>query len=354
MAPQDERLRGGPPRWIPPTAALTLAAGLFALLWVFLPQGEQAPGTTTLWEGPFGPALDGALAYLGADRMLYLVDLRDGVRLGCKGVPNDRRPAAVSPTHAYLGRLSARPGEPNWDCWRALPWEGTAYVDVGPGDWIAYAPQWESAVAAMAPLPGGGNGVRLLGDEAGDLARSEGVWGALVPVGEGLLARELTGAGEAWWWLAPGAEPRPAALPAGFRPAAGGPGRVAGWAYGVAVVADLGAATLHPLAGPLSAAADWDADGRRLAVVTADPPRLTVYGEAGGRLWQSDLDPPVAALRFGVAWAPAGGFLVLAEGGTLAAYSADGARIGLLDPLQPQPEAAAAWIEVLPLPGPSS
>lgn len=195
MAPQDARLRGGRPHWIPPTAALTLAVGLFALLWAFLPQGEQGPGTTTPWQGPFGPALDAALAYLGADRMLYLVYLSDGARLGCKGIPNDRRSAAVSPTHAYLGRLSAVPGEANWDYWRVLPWKGTAYVDVGPGEWIAYAPQWERAVAAMAPLPGGGNGVRLLGDGARDLARSDGVWGALMPVGEGMLARELTGPG---------------------------------------------------------------------------------------------------------------------------------------------------------------
>lgn len=350
MVPQDERLRVERPGRLPLAVALTLIVGVLALFRAFSPDDRSAPTTTAVWEGPFGPALDAALAYLGADRVLYLIDLSDGGRLGSKAIANESRPAAVSSTHAYLGRLSARPGEANWDHWRALPWNGTAYRDLGPGDWIAYAPQWAQVVSAMAPLPDGGNGVRLLAEEPLDLARSTGTWGSLVPVGEGLLARELTGAAEAWWWLAPGAEPQPVPLPAGFRPAAGAPGRVAGWVGESAVVIDLRTGIAARLAGSLTAAADWDAEGRRLAVVTADPPGITVYGADGARLWGVDLEPPVSERRFGVSWSPDGAFVVVAEGGTLAAYTATGARIGLLDPIQPRPETAAVWIAVVPLP----
>ncbi|MBM3695656.1 MAG: hypothetical protein FJW79_06965 [Actinobacteria bacterium] len=349
MDPQNAGLKGRGRRRGLPAVVLALVAGLLVVFWVLRP-GEPTVTTTGLWQGPFGSPLDGALAYLGSDRVLYLIDLRDGARLGSKAVPNERRPAAVSSSHAYLGRLSPVPGEANWDSWRALPWRGGAYTDLGPGNWVAYVPRRGAVVAAMAPLPAGENGVRLLGEESVDLVRSSGAWGALVAVGDEILARERIDQGEAWWRLAPGMPPRPAALPEGFRPAAGGPVRVAGWVGESAVIADPDTGAVWPLAGALSAGADWDVTGERLVVVTDDPPGLGVYGVDGSLVWATALSPPVSARRFGAAWSPDGSFLVVAAGGTLEAYGADGTRLGSLDALQRRPEVGAAWVAVVPLP----
>jgi hypothetical protein len=324
-----------------------VSAGLIAALLAFGsaagPRATTVPAVIEL--GPFGPPLDANLAYMGTDRILYLIDLLSGERLGSKAVPADRRPAAVSESHVYLGRLTASPGAPNWDSWRSLPWDGTMYRDVGPGNWLVFWPDRDRVVAAGCPLPGGRNGVRLA--DATTLVESEGLWGALVPVGDRVLARELRADQETWWLLGPGHEKTPAALPRGFRPVAGGPGVVVGRSDAGPVVADLSSGTLAAMPGPLGSAAAWNPEGSMLATVTPDPAALCAYRRDGSAAWCRPLQQPISPEWGGVSWSPDGSFLVLAEGGTLAAYQADGTRIGFLDTLQPTPQVRAAWLQVL-------
>jgi hypothetical protein len=334
----------------PVIAATVVAVCLVAGLLVFGSAGDGPESTTpgVIELGPFGPPLEAALAYMGTDRVLYLIDLATGERLGSKAVPADRRPAAVSQTHAYLGRLTAAPGTANWDSWRSLPWSGTMYHDVGPGNWLALWPDPDCVVAAGRPLPGGRNGVRITG--ADTLIESEGLWGALTPVGDRLLARELVGDREAWWLLAPGIDATRIALPDGFHPVAGGHGVAAGRSTAGPIVADLRSGAAATLQGPLGSAAAWNHDGSLLATVTPDPAELCAYRRDGVAEWCRKLQPPISPEWGGVSWSPDGSFLVLAEGGTLAAYRNDGERIGVLDTLQPTPQISAAWLQLLPRP----
>jgi len=336
----------GPGR-TPIAVSLLLAAALAGALFVFGSDADpprEAPDVVEL--GPFGPPLEATLAYLGSDRVLYLIDLRTGDRLGSKSIPNDRRPAAVSAADVYLGRLSAAPGVANWDSWRALPWNGTMYRDVGPGAWLAYVPAWDAVVAAGRPLPDGRNGIQVVGGPV--LAVSAGRWGAVTPIGSRVLARETAGTEVRWWAVGGDGSAAPVPLPAGFRPVAGGPGVVAGEAGGVGMIVDVATGQASFLDGPVQAAAAWDESGTRLAVATADPGRLCAYARQGSALWCTDLEDPVSPEWGGVSWSPDGSFLVTAEAGTLAAFRRDGARIGALDTLAPRPQTAAAWVRVLP------
>ncbi len=332
----------------PAVAAGVVTAGLVAALLAFgsgsRPSDSTVPGVIEL--GPFGPPLDASLAYMGSDRVMYLIDLQTGEQLGSKAVPADRRPAAVSSSHVYLGRLTAAPGAPNWDSWRSLPWHGTMYRDLGPGNWLVLWPAPDRVVAAGCPLPGGRNGVRIAG--AGTLIESEGLWGALVPLGDRVLARELVGDREVWWLLAEGTEARSVDLPSGFRPVAGGAGIVAGRSGDHAVIVDFSSGRHSPMEGPLGSAAAWSPDGSMLATVTDRPAALCTYRADGAAAWCRSLQAPISPEWGGLSWSADGSFLVVAEGGTLAAYRDDGERIGFLDTLQPTPQISAAWLQLLP------
>lgn len=337
----------------PLLVALALTAVLVGALAVFGSVTETPrttePAPTVL--APFGTPLDAALAYLGTDRVVYLLDLATGEQLGSKSIANDRRPAAASSTHLYLGRLSAAPGVDNWDHWRALPWQGTQYRDLGPGNWLAFSPQLDAVVAAGHPLPAGESGVRILGAGARILTSSAGLWGAITPAGDRVLARRLAGSDTEWWVLG-GAAPGRIPLPERFRPIAGGPGVVAGRVGDLGLFADLDTGATVVMNGPLSAAAAWDPEGTLLATVGADPPALCTHRRDGAALWCRVLLEPASPERSGVSWAPDGSFVVVAEGGTLSAYRADGEWIGPLDGLHPTPQVAAAWIQVLARPRP--
>jgi hypothetical protein len=326
-----------------------LVAGIVVALTVFgsVAETPRDDGRDDPPAAPFGAPLDAAIAYVGTDRVVYLVDLASGAHLGSKSIPNDRRPAAASSTHVYLGRLSAEPGVDNWDYWRALPWSGTEYLDLGPGNWLAFVPDIDAVVAAGHPLPAGDPGVRVLGSGGPTLAASEGLWGALTPVGDMVLARQFTGEETLWWLLGPEDSPRRIDMPDRFRPIAGGPGVVAGRVGDRGVVVDLATGAVSEMNGALSAAASWSPDGTLLATVTSVPGTVCVYRFDGTASWCRLLQDPTSDQRGGVSWSPDGSFLVVSEGGTLAAYQADGDRIGALDALHPRPQVAAAWLFVL-------
>lgn len=344
MGAEGEGLTGRR-RWLPLAVAAALLTAVVWLLPRAVPDPSGVPAATDpSGPGPFGPMLPGALAYVGTDRVLHLVDLGDGSSLGSKAIPGDRRPAAVSATHAYLGRLSPRPGDTNWDYWRELPWEGTMYRDVGPGSWLALVPE-HGVVIAGTPLADGTNGVRSA--DGARMASSAGRWGALAAAGDRVLARELAGPEARWWLLEPDAAPIPVSLPSDFRPVAAAAHRVAGTSGGTGLIVTFETGTATPVQGPLGAAAEWDAGGVLLAVATEAPPELWVYRSDGSVWWQRELSAPASAQRGGVSWSPDGSFLVVAEGGTLVAYRRDGERIGSFDPLQPRPQLAAAWLRVV-------
>jgi hypothetical protein len=329
--------------------AAVVLAGVVLVLVLF---GYSAPAppvpSTAAQAGPFGLPLDARLAYVGTDRVMYLLDLTTGEVLGSKAIPADRRPAAVSTDDVYLGRLTATPGESNWDYWRALPWEGTVYRDVGPGRWLLWSPGMGAVVAAAEPTPGGRNGVLLADADAASLIESAGRWGSLTTVGGGVLAKESLGTTETWWLLGSGPATERVPLPPGFRPVAGGPDVVAGRAGERAVLVALPSGAVVDLAGPLGEAAAWAPDGRLLATAVAEPPTLCAYDRSGTAQWCRMLEEPTSPHWHGIAWSPDGSFLVAAEAGTLAAFTASGERIGRLDTLAPTPQTAAAWVEVLP------
>jgi hypothetical protein len=335
-----------------------VVGALFLVVLAVLPRsGVETVSESTTTEapevgGPFGPPLEAALGYLGSDRVLYLLDLRDGGLLGSKTIPADRRPAAVSSHYAYLGRLSDFLLTTNWDAWRAVPWAGTMYHDLGPGNWITIAPGSDVVVEARRPLADGRSG--LVRSDAGGkvLAASDGLWGMMAWTDEWLVARELSGAEERWWLVDAVGEspPVPAAVPEGFVPAAGGGPHLAGFLGGEGVIVDPISGDLARIDGPLSWAAAWDPAGETLVTVSADPPALFAYGADGAAVWARPLAEPVTALRGGVAWAPDGTFLVAGESGTLAAYRPDGERIGALDGLQPDPESDGSLVWVVALP----
>ena len=344
-------------RPIPVLPAVVIAL-LFVVVLAVLPRFGSGGATDTMSStsdaergGPFGRQLPGAMAYLGSDRVVYLLDLETGAVLGSKAIPGDRRPAAASGTHAYLGSLSDFTRQDNWDSWRAVPWAGTRYHDLGPGNWIAAAVGSDMVAVAMHPLPAGGGGLQVAdsGSALETVVTSEGLWGMLVWTGDELLARELIGREERWWLIDPKdvRSPRRVSVPAGLVATAGGPGVVAGWLGGEGVLVDVETGAVTGLSGPLTWAAAWDPSGTRLASVSVSPPMITTYGGDGAPVWARRLHPPLTPLRGGVAWSPDGSFLVVAESGTVVAYEADGDRIGQLDGLQPSPETEGALLWVV-------
>ena len=135
---------------------LVVGALFLVVLAVLPPSGGETVSESATTEppevgGPFGPPLEAAPGYPGSNRVLSLLDLRDGGLLGSKTIPADRRPAAVSSLSAYLGRLSDFLPSTDRDARRAVPWARTMYHDLGPGNRITIAPGSDLVVEARRP-----------------------------------------------------------------------------------------------------------------------------------------------------------------------------------------------------------
>ncbi len=352
------------PRWLPLAGALAAVAILLAVLPTISP-GTPATSTVTTAppaglseRPPFSQPLPGAVAYLGADRVLNLVDLRVGTPLGSKGVDSDRRPAAASSTLAYLGNLPAGVISGNWDGWRTLPWAGTEYRDIARGHAIAYSRNLDAIAAAMLPLPSGDNGVLIVGpDGRWEATRSGGLWDFPTWLGSELLVREATG-DRILWWMVDGlqpAEPRRIDLPAGFVPIAGAPGLVMGRLDGEGVIVDLDTGEPARLTGGWSWAAEWQPGANRpiLATIGGTPTALIGYTPSGTFEWSWPLGEGASRFRGGVSWSPDGEFVVATGGETgLMAFTSFGGTIGTFDRSLPEPEASdAGFVVVVERPG---
>jgi hypothetical protein len=298
---------------------------------------------------PFGRPLPGAIAYLTNDRIFALVDLTTGHMLGSKGVPTDRRPAAASATRAYLGSVPAVRTDGNWDRYRSLPWAGTVYSNDARGVSVAFDPATDAIAAAMQPLPGGGNGVVVVADGKSVLAASSGgQWRFTTWVGDRVLVRELTGDRVNWWVIGTDGSATQVELPGDLLPVAGTSGLVFGQMGEAGAIVDIATGEASPLGGQSSWAAAWQPDGRLLATL-GDDATLFVYSADGSLAWSVPLEEPITRFRGGLAWAPDGSYLVVAAGGTLAAYDAVGTPIGELSTGLPTPQTApgAAFLTIV-------
>ncbi len=333
---------------------------ILAVLPIFSP-GRTATTTTTTIEPtglserpPFGQALPGQLVYLGADRVLNLVDLGTGAQLGSKGVAADERPAAASATTAVVGSLPAGTVSGNWDEWVRLPWEGTEPLPVASGHGLAHSPELDTVAAAMTPLPSGANGVLIVTPESTwEAAASGGSWGFPTWMGETVLAREQS-QDVTNWWLLPGVgpgDPQPVDLPEGFVPIAGTADRVMGSLgdEGVIVVVDTG--EVHRLPSGWSWAAAWQPDRAEPLLATVGGPTSAVvgYNRNGTVAWTWPLGDAASEFRGGVAWSPDGSFVVAPGDGALMALNEFGGVIGTLDRSLPAPEVSdAGFVAVVP------
>ncbi len=347
-------------RALPLLAGGALLIGLLAVLPLISPDRTATTTTTTIEPSalserpPFGQPLPGRLVYLGADRVLNLVDLGTGRQVGSKGVDGDERPAAASAGAAVVGNLPAGVVSGNWDQWVELPWEGTEALPVASGHGLVYSSILEAVAAAMTPLPSGGNGVQIVTpDRTWEAASSGGSWGFPTWMGDQVLAREQTGAATNWWLLpgaAPG-EPQAVALPDGFLPIAGTPGRVMGRLGddGVIVVLDTG--EVHRLPAGWSWAAAWQPgrDEPLLATVGGPTSAVVGYNRNGTVAWTWPLGEAASEFRGGVAWSPDGSFVVAPGDGAVMAINEFGGVIGTLDRSLPPPEVSdAGFVAVVP------
>ncbi len=338
---------------LPLLAGGALLVGVLAVLPLLSP-GRTATTTTTTIEPaalserpPFGQRLPGQLVYLGADRVLNLVDLGTGRQVGSKGVDADERPAAASAAAAVVGSLPAGTVSGNWDAWVRLPWEGTESVPVATGHGLAHSPEMDAVAAAMTPLPSGANGVQIAApDQTWVAASSSGAWGFPTWMGDQVLVREQAGTATNWWLLpgaAPG-EPQAVALPDGFLPIAGTPGRVMGrlGEEGVIVVLDTG--EVRRLVSGWSWAAAWQPgrDEPLLATVGGPTRAIVGYNRNGTVAWTWPLGDAASEFRGGVAWSPDGSFVVAPGDGSVIAINEFGGVIGTLDRSLPPPEVSDA------------
>ncbi len=353
----------GTRRWLPLLVAVAAVGAVLAILPLISPGGSTtttvttAPPTGLSERPPFGQPLLGAVAYLGADRVLNLVDLGTGTSLGSKGVDGDRRPAAASSTSAFVGNLPAGIISGNWDSWRTLPWAGTEYADVARGHAITYSRQLDALAVAMAPLPSGANGVLIVGPAGTwEAAASSGAWDFPTWMGDDVLTRESTG-DDINWWLLDGRERsplRPVALPRDFVPIAGAPGLVMGRSGEEGVIVDLDRGETSRLTGGWSWAAEWQpgADAPILATIGGDPPALIGYNARGTFEWSWPVGDTATRFRGGVSWSPDGEFVVATGGGGLMAFTDFGGTIGTLDRSLPPPEISdAGFVVVVATPG---
>ncbi len=346
--------------------ALPLVAGGAALLAVLAlipllsPERTGTTTTTTIIitglseRPPFGQPLPGRIVYLGADRVLNLVDLGTGTRLGSKGVAADQRPAAASAATAIVGSLPAGTVSGNWDRWVRLAWEGTDADLIAIGHGIAYAPEHDAIAAAMTPLPSGQNGVQIVtADETWEAVSSTGAWGFPTWMGDAVLAREQSGA-ETNWWLLPAAapgDPAEVALPDDFIPIAGTAGRVMGRLGDEGVIAVLDTGELLRLPSGWSWAAEWQPGSDQPILATVGGPTSAVvgYNRDGTVAWTWPLGEAASEFRGGVAWSPDGSFLVAPGQGGVIAINEFGGVIGTMDAGLPPPEVSdAGFVAVVP------
>ncbi len=345
---------------VPLLAGGAVLIGLLAVLPVISP-GRTATTTTTSIEPaalserpPFGQRLPGRLVYLGADRVLNLVDLGTGTRLGSKGVASDERPAAASAEAAVVGSLPAGTVSGNWDEWVRLPWESAESAPITIGHGLAYSPELDAVAAAMTPLPSGANGVQIATrDATWEAAASGGSWGFPTWMGDAVLVREQIG-GATNWWLLPGAapgEPLSVALPEGFVPIAGTPGRVMGRLDDEGVIAVLETGEVRRLPSGWSWAAAWQPgrDEPLLATVGGPTSAIVGYNRNGTVAWTWPLGDAASEFRGGVAWSPDGSFVVAPGDDAVIALNEFGGVIGTLDRSLPAPEVSdAGFVAVVP------
>ncbi len=310
---------------------------------------------------PFGRPVAGALAYLGTDRIIHLIDLTTGESLGSRGVDADRRPAAVSRTHAFIGRLPALDigGSRNWDELRRFPWAGGSYLDIGPGTSLSYSLELDKVAATVTGLSGAVSGVVVFGPDAAtaDGPRSDGRWSFATWVGNDILVREQVGT-RTMWWLVEGGDPSsfaPASLPDGFLPIDGTDGLVFGRLNDAGVIVHLDDGAVHRLPGKWSWGADWRPTRPPILATVAEseagaPAILIGYTPEGAFAWSVPLESPVTAFSGGVGWSPDGSTVAAATGSTIQIVSAAGQIIGNLDPALPRPQTApgAAFLQIVP------
>ncbi len=344
----------------PLLAGGALLVGVLALLPLISPERATTTTTTTTEppalseRPPFGQRLAGRIAYLGADRVLNLVDLGTGARVGSKGVAADQRPAAASAAGALVGSLPAGTVSGNWDAWVRLTWDGTEVQPVAIGHGLAYSPELDSVAAAMTPLPSGASGVQIVTPDASwEASSSAGSWGFPTWMGERVLAREQVGDATNWWLLpgtAPG-DPEAVDLPDGFLPIAGTPGRVMGQLGDDGVIVVLDSGEVLRLPAGWSWAAAWQPGAAEPLLATVGGPNNAAVGyfRDGTVAWTWPLGEAASRFRGGVAWAPDGSFVVAPGAGAVIAINEFGGVIGTLDRSLPPPEVNdAGFVAVVP------
>ncbi len=347
-------------RLAPLLAGAAALAVVLAVVPLLSPDRTASTTTTTFVptglseRPPFGQPLPGRLVYLGADRVLNLVDLRTGTRLGSKGVGSDQRPAAASAADALVGSLPAGTVSGNWDRWSRLPWESTSVLDSATGQSVAYSRELDTVAAAMAPLPSGANGVMITSpSESWVAASSDGAWGFPTWVGTQVLVREQAGSSTRWWLL-DGATPGPAeevAMPDGLLPIAGTTDRVMGRLGDEGVIVTLGGGEVHRLPAGWSWAAEWQPGAAEPLLATVGGPTRAIvgYNRNGTVAWTWPLGDAASEFRGGVAWAPDGSFVVAPGDGAIMALTAFGGVIGTLDAALPAPEVSdSGFVSIVP------